>query len=105
MVKRRNKLPRTLMLKYRVLTALLLIPCVLLIIMLGNQWVLMSTIFVLIFGCAYEWLQLIPINKWILQTGFLCLVIGGCYLIQFCFLYWLFISLALWGFIVIVIHQ
>lgn len=55
----------------RLLTTLVLIPLVLCGIYYANQWVLTAFILIIMLGCGWEWLHLIPVNNLWVKTGFL----------------------------------
>lgn len=51
------------MLKHRILSAMVLIPLVLWMILYGNAWLLGGVLAVVLGLAAYEWMRLIPLNR------------------------------------------
>jgi CDP-diglyceride synthetase len=93
------------MFRQRLLTAMVLIPLVLAAIYYANYWVFLTVVLLLTTGCAFEWLKLIPVRSMAVKLIFILTLLTGCYLIQFCFIYWLFAGLAVWFLILIFVCQ
>ena len=93
------------MFKQRLLTALVLVPLVLVTIYYANYWTIAAVVLLLMTGCALEWLQLIPIERIAVKILFILALLAGCYLIQSIYWYWLCVGLAVWGVIVIFVYQ
>jgi len=51
------------MFKQRLLTAMILVPLVLLSLYYANTWFLCTIVVLVLLGCGWEWLQLIPVVK------------------------------------------
>lgn len=89
------------MFRQRLLTAMVLIPLVLAAIYYANYWAFVAVVLLLTTGCALEWLKLIPVRSMTMKVIFILALLTGCYLIQFCFNFWLFVGLAVWFLILI----
>ena len=103
MEKRQNNWLILIMFKQRLLTALVLIPLVLLAIKLANAWVLGVLMLVFLIAAGGEWLKLIPLKKRGAQGLFLlllCVCIGLCSQV---FQIWLGVGLITWGLITLAI--
>ena len=93
------------MFRQRLLTAMVLIPLVLAAIYYANYWAFVAVVLLLTIGCALEWLKLIPVRTMVMNLVFILALLTGCYLIQFCFDYWLLAGLAVWFLILIFVCQ
>lgn len=60
-----EKLVSKSMLKQRVITAVVLAPLVIALILLGNNWQLASLVALLQFMCGYEWLSMHRVSRWV----------------------------------------
>ncbi|RMX17684.1 phosphatidate cytidylyltransferase [Legionella jordanis] len=89
------------MFRQRLLTTLILVPLVLIILFYGNNIVFTSIILLLIWGCAQEWLSLIPLQTVWLRLGYIVLTLVFVWLAHYGFEYWLTVNLILWAFIFI----
>lgn len=98
-----NKVKIFNMFKQRLLTALILIPLVLLAIEKANIWVLGVLMAIFLSLAAFEWLALIPLKKALLRVLFFA-ALGLCtVLCWFMFYPALWIGLMVWGLIAIFI--
>lgn len=84
------------MFKQRLLTALVMVPLVLLAIYYGNNWLLGAIILLFLILSGWEWLQLIPITKLINQFIFIVVLITAVWLSNYWLDYWLIVGLVLW---------
>lgn len=85
------------MFKQRLLTALALIPIILLGIYYGNPWVLCTVTLVIILGCGWEWLKLIPIRRPAAKVLFILLLCVAIWTSQWILHYWLLVALIVWA--------
>lgn len=91
------------MLKQRLLTALILVPCVLLMILYANAWVLIGFVMLVLGLAASEWLALIPISsrkQQVFYCALLVLCMGLCFVT---FTAWLVFGLLLWCAIIVAV--
>ncbi|WED43438.1 phosphatidate cytidylyltransferase [Legionella cardiaca] len=84
------------MFRQRLLTTLVLVPLVLIALYYANNLVFAGIVIVLLFGCAVEWLQLIPMKQSGAKISFVILILALTWLLQYGFIYWLFTGLVLW---------
>lgn len=91
------------MFKQRLITALILIPLVLIMIYYGNSWVLSFAILGLFLALSWEWFGLIIIEKRIYKFMAMILLLGILVLNLHYWDYFLKFNLALWGVIIIAI--
>ncbi len=91
------------MFKQRLLTALFLIPLVLMIIYFANPWVLSFVILGLFIALSWEWFGLITIDKFIYKI-FAIIVLLGLFILNLQYWdYFLIANLVIWGFIIFAI--
>lgn len=88
------------MFKQRALTALTLVPLVLFAIYFAPFSVLVGIVFVLVMGCGFEWLQLIPIRKRVYQFLFLLAQALSVILVYFAMPWFLIPGMLAWGVII-----
>lgn len=93
------------MFRERLITTLILVPLVLLGIYFANYWFFAAVFAVATVICAYEWLQLIPLNLRWQQILFLTAVLFLMYAIHFYFPVWQTLGLIAWVAIAIAIGQ
>lgn len=94
------------MFRERLITTLILIPLVLLGIYFANYWVFAAVFALATLVCAYEWLQLIPLNERTQQLIFLAGLLLLVYVIHLFYplwetlgaITWLFIAVSVWAF-------
>lgn len=84
------------MFRQRLLTTLILVPLVLIALYYATTMFFAGLIAILLFGCAYEWLQLIPIENRVIQISFVIAVLLLAWLFNYGFSYWLVMGLVLW---------
>ncbi|MFC3909709.1 phosphatidate cytidylyltransferase [Legionella dresdenensis] len=87
----------------RLLTTLILLPLVLVAIYYADSRFFSYALLVLALGCAYEWLQLIPIRRIWLKAFFLGAVAAAWVLVSNVYCCWLATGIAVWGLILIAI--
>lgn len=93
------------MFKQRLLAALVLIPLVLAIIYYSNQLVFVLIALLLVAACSYEWLQLIPAKDTAPVAAFALLMVAACYAVTVLPMIWLYVGLALWAVILVLVQQ
>jgi len=94
------------MFRERLITTLILIPLVLLGIYFANYWLFAAVFALATLACAYEWLQLIPLDQKLPQLFFVALIwllMAATHLFYPLWgslgaLAWLFITAAIWTF-------
>ncbi|ASQ46929.1 phosphatidate cytidylyltransferase [Legionella clemsonensis] len=91
------------MFRQRLITTLILVPLVLLALYYATNWIFASMMALLLLGCAFEWLQLIPLKHVVLKLAFIAIVLILAWASQFEFNRWLFAGLVLWLFILIAV--
>lgn len=94
------------MLKHRILTALVLVPLVLLGILYASPWFLGAIITLFVILAGWEWTQLIPLRTKIAKILFIVLLLFAlacCARLSYVSQFWLMFGLGLWGVIVIAI--
>ena len=89
------------MFRQRLLTALVLVPLVLLAIYFANGWLLGSVVLLLVVIGGWEWLQLIPINSLIIKLIFMIFLLCAVGLSVHWLHCWLICGLVLWGLILV----
>ncbi|VEB39437.1 phosphatidate cytidylyltransferase [Legionella cherrii] len=80
----------------RLITTLILVPLVLWLIFYGNQWLLAGIVLLVFLAACRECWQLIPLNHWSLQAGFIVIMLAGLWACGAFFDYWLDIGLIIW---------
>lgn len=91
------------MFKQRFLTALVLIPAVLMLIYYANSWVISFAILALFLALSWEWFGLIVIEKRIYKFVAIIVMLGAFILNLHYWYYFLVANLALWGLIIVAI--
>lgn len=91
------------MFRQRLLTALVLVPLVLLAIYYANMWLLGVVVVLFVVIGGWEWLQLVPIHSLMSKIIFLLVLFLAMVLCAKVFDYWLISGLVLWGFILFVV--
>ncbi len=84
------------MFKQRFITAIILVPLVLLAIYYANIWILRAVVLLLTLACAWEWTQLIPINRLVSRIFFTVLLLVVVELGGYWFDAWLLCGLVAW---------
>lgn len=84
------------MFRQRLITSLILIPLVLLILFYAPYSLWTGLIALLILACAWEWLQLIPLQQSSLKIIFLAGILAAMLLIPWVMNYWLITGLCIW---------
>jgi len=87
------------MFRQRLLTALVLVPLVLLAIYYANMWLLGSIVLLFVMIGGWEWCQLIPIHSLLSKIIFLLVLVLATALSVTWLNYWLMSGLALWALI------
>ena len=87
------------MFKQRLLTALILIPLVLMAIYYANNTTLALLVLLLIGALGWEWLQLIPIKHWLGRCAFITLLLFLIWPAVYWLKVWLIVDLIFWGLI------
>lgn len=87
----------------RLITTLVLAPLVLIILFYAPAWFLGGVALLIILAAGRECWKLIPLNKLVVQVGFLLLILLGLLICGYLFTYWLTLGLVLWLFICIAI--
>jgi CDP-diglyceride synthetase len=82
--------------RQRLLTAVVLVPLVLLVIYYANLWLLGTVIGFLVLVGGWEWTQLIPIRSVVSKLFFIALLLLALYVSQSLFDGWLILGLVLW---------
>ena len=91
------------MFRQRLLTALVLIPLVLMAIYFANIWVLGAVVLFLVAVGGWEWTQLVPIYALRNKLIFLFFLWAALILCFYWFYDWLVIGLVLWGLILLAV--
>lgn len=91
------------MFRQRVLTALILIPLVLMAIFYANNMTLLLLLLALTAGLGFEWLQLIPIQSWFGRCVFVLLLLGLVWPACLYLYTWLVVDLVVWGLILMAV--
>lgn len=94
------------MFRQRVLTALVLVPLVILAIFFANTWLLGGVLMTLVMLAGWEWTQLIPIKTTLFKSFFmmaLLFIVGLCAHWTHQSNAWLMIGLILWALIVLAV--
>ncbi|MDP3561685.1 MAG: phosphatidate cytidylyltransferase [Legionellaceae bacterium] len=91
------------MFKERLLTALMLIPLVLLAIYFGNIWVLSAVILILMLGLGWEWVSLIPIKQLTHKCLFMLLLLVSLIPSLYRLSDYLLINFAVWALILVAV--
>lgn len=84
------------MFKQRLLSALVLIPLVLSLILYGPAWLLAALLCVLLSGAAYEWMRLIPLERAISRFIYVLVLLAAAYLSWRYQEAWLWLGVMLW---------
>lgn len=80
----------------RLITSLILVPLVVLILFFAPTWVLVPLMIAVILIAGKECWQLIPLEGWVLKTGFLLLLLGAVALCGYWFAYWQILGMVVW---------
>jgi phosphatidate cytidylyltransferase len=91
------------MFKQRLLTALILIPLVLMAIYYANNATLALLVLLLIGALGWEWLQLIPIKHWLGRCAFITLLLFLIWPAVYWLKVWLIVDLIFWGLIFVAV--
>jgi CDP-diglyceride synthetase len=91
------------MFKQRAWTTIILLPLVLAFIYYSNNWVFVTALLIIVIGCGFEWLQLIPITHVLPKLLYMIVLIGICYVTQFLSENLLVLSFYLWAAITLAI--
>lgn len=91
------------MFRQRLLTALILIPLVLMAIFYGNNTTLILLLLALTAGLGWEWLQLIPIKQWFSRCIFIAVLLGLVWPAVYYLNAWLIVDLIAWSLILIAV--
>lgn len=91
------------MLKQRFLTALILIPIILFLLCEASNEVFSGLMVLILLGCAFEWLNLIPLKSWWTRLGFVVLAVMVTWIVQRAFYEWLWVNVILWVFVFIAV--
>ncbi len=86
------------MFKQRFLTTIILVPLVLMLLYFGKGWMLATLVLVLNIALGWEWLQLIPAQRWFSKLVFIVALIVAIGLCARWLQLWLTVGLVLWGF-------
>lgn len=89
------------MFKERLITAVILIPIVLMTILYGNIWVLSAVMLMFMLGLGYEWMFLIPLKNVMSQCLFVTLLLLALLPSLWLLNQYLFLNCLLWGLIFI----
>ena len=91
------------MFKQRLLTALILVPLVLMAIYYANNWTLGLIVLLLIGLLGWEWLQLIPIKNRLVRCVFIVILLLLVWPAVHWLNVWLIVDLVFWGFILVAV--
>ena len=91
------------MFRQRLLTALVLVPLVLLAIYYANVWLLGTVVLCLVGIGGWEWSQLVPIHSLVNKIIFILVLLLAVGLSVHWFYYWLMIGLIAWVFILLAV--
>lgn len=85
------------MLRQRFLTALILIPLVVLLLYYGHSWLQISLALLVIVAMGLEWMQLVPVHHVTLKCLFIIGLLACLWINILYFMGWLIAGLILWG--------
>ncbi|ETO92519.1 phosphatidate cytidylyltransferase [Legionella oakridgensis] len=84
------------MFKQRLLTALVLVPLVLIAIYFASPWVLVLIILLAVMAGGWEWLLLMPVSRLLPKCIFILALVLMTWLSMYWLDYWLFAGLVVW---------
>ncbi|MFY7697815.1 MAG: phosphatidate cytidylyltransferase [Legionella sp.] len=84
------------MFKTRLFTTLLLIPIVIFVLFYTSSWVLLTTLILVLTLCAWEWMQLIPIQSLIAKVVWIAVMVASVAFSIHYFDIWLIVGLLFW---------
>lgn len=80
----------------RLITSLILVPLVLGLIFYAPNWLLAGIAFLIFCAAGKECLQLIPLDRWVAQVGFLVLLLSALWACGYWYYSWLALGLIVW---------
>ena len=91
------------MLMQRLITSLILIPCVMGALFYAPGWILLLVLILILLVAGKESWQLVPLTNQSMQYGFLVVLLSCLWLCGQLFTYWLYLGLAVWLFVCIAV--
>lgn len=84
------------MLKYRLITSLILVPLILAILFYAGPWFLLGIVFIILMMCGWEWTRLIVIKQMFYRILFILLLTLSFWASSQWYNYWLAAGLCMW---------